>query len=80
MFKWQIAAVFVSTVFGSAIVWVKAHGGKITAWLRVVSSASKLLADMNEACADGQATPDEMQKLSTDYNQMLADLGLLKKG
>ncbi len=80
MIKWQIIAWTVTGVFGAAITWIKFHGGKITAWLRVVSSVSKLLADMNDACADGKASPDEMQKLSNDYNQMLADLGLLKKG
>ncbi len=78
--KWQIMAWTVTGIFGGLIIWFKAHGGKISAWLRIISSATKFGADLNDACADGQASPEEMQKICTDYNQLLADLGLLKQG
>lgn len=78
--KFQIMAWAVAAFFGGAVAWIKLNGGKITAWLHVVGSVCRLLADMNDTCADGQATPEEMQKLSSDYNELLADLGLLKKG
>lgn len=78
--KYQIMAAVVTAFFGGAIAWIKLNGGKISSWLRVISSVTKFGADLNDACSDGKASSDEMQKLCTDYNQLLADLGLLKQG
>lgn len=78
--KYQVIAWMVAAFFGSAVVWIKANGGKISAWLRVVGSICKFTADMNDTCADGKAEPEEMQRLCTDWNQLMSDLGLLKKG
>lgn len=78
--KYQIMAAVVTAFFGGVITWIKLNGGKISSWLRVVSSVTKFGADLNDVCSDGKAEPQEMQKLCTDYNQLLADLGLLKWG
>lgn len=78
--KYQIMAGIVTAFFGGAIAWIKLNGGKISAWLRVIGSLCKFGADLNDTCADGKAAPEEMQKLCTDWNQLMADLGLAKQG
>lgn len=78
--KYQIMAWTVTGVLGGVIVWIKAHGGKISAWIHIIRHVCDFGDDLNEACADGKATPEEMQKLCNDYNELMADLGLIKQG
>lgn len=78
--KYHFMALAVMAFFGTAVTWIKLNGGKITAWLRVVGSICKFTADMNETCADGKAEPEEMQKLCSDWNEFMGNLGFLKKG
>jgi len=75
--------IFLITSFLTAsgvVTWIKLHGGKISAWIHIVRHICDFGDDLNSACADGKATPEEMQKLCDDYTQLKADLGLLKGG
>lgn len=74
--------IFLATSFVTAsgiVGWIKFNGGKITAWIHIVREICDFGDDLNSACADGQATPDEMKKLVVDYTQLKTDLGLIKK-
>lgn len=71
-------AAIVTTFFGGVIAWIKLNGGKIGAWLFVAGDLIEFGRDMNTTCADGKASPEEMQELCNDWNLIIKDLGLTK--
>lgn len=76
--KYQIMAWMASAGLVVPIAWIKKNGGKISAWLFVVGDLIEFGRDMNATCADGKATPEEMEELCKDWNVIIKDLGLTK--